>query len=295
MRSNLSEIVAVARAAGFTFVQLNTNGLRLAAERRYAEALKDAGLVSVFLQFDGLTDNTYRALRGRPLLTEKLQALERCAEAGLGVVLVPTLVPGVNDHEVGSLVRLAVQWPSVVRGLHLQPVSYFGRYVGGDRQRLTLPEVLRVLELQTGGEVQASHFGASGCEHVACSFRAKYWVREGGRLELVRTAPSCCSPEPVDEARRAITATSRQWGGRSESGREGTRSREAPPDDLDRFLEAADRMLSISGMLFQDAWNIDLARIRRCCVHAVVPDLGLVPFCLWNLTSASGRRLYPRC
>ncbi len=210
-------------------------------------------------------------------------------------MLVPTLVPGVNDYEVGSLVRLAAQWAPVVRGVHLQPVSYFGRYIRGDRPRLTLPEVLRALESQTGGEVQATDFGPSGCEHVACSFRARYWVRDGGRLELVRTAPSRCSPDPGDEAHRAIAATSRQWGGRQESGGKGTRSPEASSDDLGRFLEAADRMLSISGMLFQDAWNIDLARIRRCCVHAVVPERGLVPFCLWNLTSASGRRLYPRC
>ena len=67
-----------------------------------------------------------------------------------------------------------------------------------------------------------------------------------------------------------------------------------PGDDLDRFLAEAGRILSVSGMLFQDAWSIDLARIRQCCVHAVAPGRGLVPFCLWNLTGVSGDRLYPR-
>ncbi len=82
MRSDLPQVVAAAREAGFTFVQLNTNGLRLAAEPGYAEALKDAGLVSVFLQFDGLTDETYRALRGRPLVTEKLLDLGTVRRGG---------------------------------------------------------------------------------------------------------------------------------------------------------------------------------------------------------------------
>ena len=68
-----------------------------------------------------------------------------------------------------------------------------------------------------------------------------------------------------------------------------------PQDELDRFLAEADRILTVSGMLFQDAWNVDLERIRRCCVHAVVPGTGRVPFCLWNLTSATGQRLYARC
>ena len=303
MRSDLPDVISTARAAGFAFVQLNTNGLRLAGDPGYAGALRDAGLASVFLQFDGVSDDTYLALRGRPLLASKMRALESCAEAGLSVVLVPTVVPGVNDYEIGSLVRLAVDWPAVVRGLHLQPVSYFGRYVGGDRPRLTLPEVLRALEEQTSSQVRVADFRPSGCEHARCSFRARYWVRDGGRLEVVRSAPSCCSSEPGDAARRAITATSRQWGRRSGSGgaeaggdaAEETTREARSPDDLDRFLGAADRMLSISGMLFQDAWSIDIERIRRCCVHAVVPSRGLVPFCLWNLTSESGQRLYPRC
>jgi uncharacterized radical SAM superfamily Fe-S cluster-containing enzyme len=292
LRDDLPEIIAAACALGFTFVQLNTNGLRLASDPGYADELRSAGLASVFLQFDGVTDHTYQALRGRPLAAQKLQALERCAEAGLAVVLVPTVVPGVNDHEIGSLVHLAARWPGTVRGLHLQPVSYFGRYTTSNRPRLTLPEVLRLLEQQTSGDVRADDFAASCCEHSRCSFRARYWVRDDGRLELVRTPPSCCPPQPGGAARLAIASTSRQWSRRS--GRE-TVEQTAPRDDLGRFLDAAGKIMCISGMLFQDAWSLDLERVRRCCVHVVVPSRGLVPFCLWNLTSESGRRLYPRC
>lgn len=309
MREDLAELVETARDIGFTFVQLNTNGLRIAAEAGYAEELSGAGLSSVFLQFDGLRDRTYLALRGRPLSEHKLQAVRRCAEAGLSVVLVPTVVPGVNDGELGELVRFAASWPGVVRGLHLQPVSYFGRQREGRRPRMTLPEVLRALEAQTGGDVTAGDFRPSSCEHTRCSFRARYWVREGGRLELLRAESSCCSPEssqPGEAARRAIAATSRLWGGRpgrpapDRGGCVAAPEPESPEEtgcscgSLDRFLEDADKVLAISGMLFQDAWSIDLARVRRCCVHSLVPGRGLVPFCLWNLTSESGARLYPR-
>ncbi len=301
MRRDLPEVIGAARAAGFTFVQVNTNGLRLAVEPGYAEALRRAGLESVFLQFDGLRDETYRTLRGRPLLEQKLRALHHCAAAGLGVVLVPTVVAGVNDDELGDLVRFAAGRPGVVRGLHLQPVSYFGRFGNGDRPRLTMPEVLRRLEAQTRGDLKTSDFRPSGCEHVRCSFRARYWVREHGRLELVRSEASCCTPKSDQlgaAARRAIAATSRQWRRRAGSTRmgqaDGSEGAEAPADTLARFLDDADRILCVSGMLFQDAWSIDLERIRRCCVHSVVPGRGLVPFCLWNLTSESGERLYPR-
>jgi len=291
VRTDLADIIRSACNTGFTFVQLNTNGLRLAREPGYAERLRDAGLASVFLQFDGLSDDTHRTLRGRPLAAAKMRALERCAEAGLAVVLVPTVVPGVNDYELGDLVRLATRWAGVVRGVHMQPVSYFGRYVAGDRLRLTLPEVLHLLERQTYGEIQVGDFAPSCCEHVRCSFRARYWVREGGRLEPLRSQRSCCPPGQGDAARRAVAATSRQWSRRPRP--EDAASPDSE-DGLGRFLEETGKILAISGMLFQDAWNLDLERVRQCCVHVVVPGRGLVPFCLWNLTSTSGRRLYPR-
>ena len=335
-RDDLPEIVAAASSAGFTFVQLNTNGLRLASQDGYAEALREAGLSSVFLQFDGVSDDTYRALRGRPLLAQKVRAVERCAEAGLAVVLVPTVAPGINDGELGALVRFAASWPGVVRGLHFQPISYFGRYPhegfpgaqGAGRPRLTLPELLRALEGQTGGEVRTEHFSPSCCEHVRCSFRARYWVRDGGALEPLRAAGGCCGSESVsapapssamsppagDASRRAVAATSRQWSRRepeacgcgsaagSGSGISSGVCAEpvSAPHDLSRFLDEAGRILAISGMLFQDVWSIDMERVDRCCVQVVTavgeraPE-GLVPFCLWNLTSESGERLYPRC
>ena len=298
MRPDLPEVVADASAAGFAFVQLNTNGLRLAAEDGYAERLRDAGLESVFLQFDGLTEETYRSLRGRALLADKLRAVERCAEAGLAVVLVPTVVPGVNDQEIGPLVRFAAAWAGVVRGLHLQPVRYCGRYPRNGRPRLTLPQVLRALEQQTAGQVHAADFAPSCCEHPRCSFRARYWVREGGRLEPVRAKSCCCAPEPVpapapdDAPRRAVAATSRSWGRKRPEA--GTCDASESGDDLSRFLADAERILTISGMLFQDAWSIDMERIGRCCVRVATSGGDLESFCLWNLTGASGERLLPR-
>jgi hypothetical protein len=62
------------------------------------------------------------------------------------------------------------------------------------------------------------------------------------------------------------------------------------PGDL--LGRAQSHALSISGMAFQDAWNIDLERLRRCCVHVVTLDKKLVPFCAYYVTSSTGRRLY---
>jgi uncharacterized radical SAM superfamily Fe-S cluster-containing enzyme len=60
----------------------------------------------------------------------------------------------------------------------------------------------------------------------------------------------------------------------------------------DFFERIRSHTLCISGMAFQDVWNIDLERLQRCCVHVVTPDTDIVPFCAYYLTGADGQRMY---
>ena len=304
VRTDLPEVVAACRRAGFGFVQLNTNGLALAHDPGLAGRLAEAGLSSVFLQFDGVTDEVYRTLRGVALFEAKCRAIDQCVEANLGVVLVPTVAPGVNDGQLGDIVRFARSKAPGVRGVHFQPVSSFGRYPwdSGAGGRVTLPDLMRGLEVQTGGMVQAADFHAPGCEHSLCSFSTAYTLSVDDELVPLPAAASggCCSPQPIaaDEgARRAKSFVARQWAAP-------TFPPEADPkrpmDDFDRFLAdaATSRRFTISAMAFQDAWTLDLERTRGCCIHVVTDDGRLVPFCLYNLTAADGRALYreaPAC
>jgi uncharacterized radical SAM superfamily Fe-S cluster-containing enzyme len=128
VRDDLPEIVGLARDAGFTFIQLNSNGLRLASDPQLAHRLRQSGLSSVFLQFDGTDDEVYQRLRGRELFAVKCQAIENLAEVGIGVVLVPTLVHGINTTQLWDIVRFGLELQPHVRGVHFQPMSFFGRY-----------------------------------------------------------------------------------------------------------------------------------------------------------------------
>jgi hypothetical protein len=65
------------------------------------------------------------------------------------------------------------------------------------------------------------------------------------------------------------------------------------PMDLGMFLSRLKtHMFSISCMVFQDAWNLDLERVQDCCIHVFSPDGRLIPFCMYNLTDVEGRSLY---
>lgn len=312
LRDDLPDIVAAGRAAGFDFIQLNTNGIRLGREPGYLKALKQAGLASVFLQFDGTDDAVCRRLRGAPLLEVKRRAIEACGQNGIGVVLVPTLVPGVNTHQIGSLLRLAVAMSPTVRGVHFQPISYFGRYQKppDDAARITLPELMVAIEAQTDGRFRAADFRTPGCENAWCSFHADYLTLPGGSVRPLQKTPTpaaCCKPIPAEEgALRTMARVASQWSGVNEAQPVGVRPKgdgrkdvsigpEGAPMSLDGFIERArSHTLSVSAMAFQDAWTLDLERLRDCCIHVWDPSHGLVPFCAYNLTAADGTALYRR-
>jgi uncharacterized radical SAM superfamily Fe-S cluster-containing enzyme len=160
LRNDLPSIVALAQKIGFDHIQVNTNGIRLARDPDFGQALKDAGVTDFFLQFDGVGDAIHRRIRGAALASSKLQAVKRCSQLKIGVILVPTLVRDVNDHQIGDIIRFAKEWMPTVKGVHFQPMAFLGRYPGSPRNpdRILIPEILEAIEKQTGGELSAENF-----------------------------------------------------------------------------------------------------------------------------------------
>jgi len=291
MRDDLAEIIALGRGSGFPFIQLNTNGMKLAKNPDYAVALRRAGLFSVFLQFDGTDDHIYRVIRGRELLEQKLAAIENCAAAGLGVVLVPTVVKDVNTDNVGAILKLALEHAPAVRGVHFQPAAYFGRHPEPPpaEKRFTLPDLMRAIEKQTDGLIMVDHFIPPGCEHPFCSFHGNFLRQADGSLKpLSKQTSGCCGSEPESLGTgKAVSFVANQWAAPKPV------SCCATKDSLDDFLEDhRANTFAISAMSFQDVWSLDLERVQECCIHVAAPDGRMVPFCLYNLTSADGTPLY---
>ncbi len=289
VRNDLPYIIEMTKNNGFSFVQVNTNGLRLGTEKTYAHTLKNAGLSLVYLQWDDIHDRTYEILRGGKYVDIKKAALEHCCEAGLSVVLVVTLVKGVNSNALGDILRWGIQQGTHVRGMHIQPMSFFGRYPWSDKEapRVTIPEVLYALETQTQGMVRASHFHPPQSEHALCSFTAVYTRNANTLQHIMHGGNTCCSQQtparqaPAEKARYFVA---QHWG---------TSHGTTNGDDFDKALDSLQQRFTISGMAFQDAYTIDLERLRRCHIH-IAGKTGLIPFCAQNLTSSEGIAIHPR-
>lgn len=281
MRDDLPELVAEAATMNFAGIQLNTNGLRLASEPGFARTLKEHGLSWVYLQFDGTDDTVYETLRGKPLFDQKRRAVERCAEAQLGVVLVATVRRGTNDHMLGDIVRFGTAYAPTVRGVHFQPMGFFGRYPEApkDGDRTTIADVMRGV-CEQHDFFRMEDFTPCGGQHPLCSFTGEFLI-SGGALVRKET-------ERVHEELDLVRATSRvasRWRLPSSSG-------DDAEDDFGRILAWRRRIFTITAMAFQDAWTIDTERLQRCPIKYVAHDGRFFPFCAYNATSTDGRSLY---
>jgi 7,8-dihydro-6-hydroxymethylpterin dimethyltransferase len=314
LRDDLPDLIRRARQLGFRNVQVNTNGVRMAESASYVRTLTDAGLQTLYLQFDGLTADVYRYTRGRDLVATKARVLEHCRAAGLrSVVLVVTLVKGVNDGQMGDIVRFAADHFDVVRCVNSQPVSFTGRTAPADlrTRRITIADVVRALEEQTGGAIAASDFfpvpsvvplgravaalrgkpSAEFTAHPHCG-TAVYILPEDGRIvplnRRIRIERFLAEMDRVAEeasSGRRLRATARLmasfrfvravflWPLLWSVIRRGA---------FEAVRGLHYKMILVSAMHFMDLSDFDEERVKRCVIHYVCPDGRIIPFCAYN-------------
>ena len=146
------DILRAARDLGFSHLQIATNGLRFAQEDDFAKRCEEAGLHDIYLQFDGVSDDVWTRTRGRALMAEKMKAVERIMATDMKIVLVPTIVRGINDGHVGRIVQFALDRLRTIAGISFQPVAFTGRIDTAERlrQRYTLTDLAHGVSDQTG-------------------------------------------------------------------------------------------------------------------------------------------------
>ncbi len=147
--------ISYAREVGYFAVQCATNGVRFAQEPELAKAAKAAGLRIAYLQFDGVTNEANSHRKVGNLFDVKLRAIENLHAAGIDVVLVVTLVNGVNDEQVGPIIDFAIANADKVTVVSFQPVSFTGRDEDisdeqRNAQRYTLSHLAHHVKEQTG-------------------------------------------------------------------------------------------------------------------------------------------------
>ena len=342
---NFIEIVKMAKDMGFTQIQIATNGKNM-SDLDFARRCKEAGLNSLYLQFDGVSKDIYRRTRGEDVYETKLQVLEVCRKVGLRIVLVPTIIRGINDHQVGAIARFACDNSDVITGVSFQPVCFTGRISEKDRteQRYTITHLALDVEGQTEGLMPRSNWTPLGATQplsrlsealsgtpaffVSChpdcggggylfinpedkneivpldrffnlrqalvdmqhlseklmKRRGSFWYRALSAVGLARSADLMGGVGALrilkrhfDQSKAPTGLTFKRLLGVMDGYKNTERGRR--PDAEKTFSY---NTIFVAGMHFQDAYNYDTERARRCVIHQSAPDGKMYPFCTYN-------------
>ena len=149
------DAIRYCRKLGYQSVQAATNGIEFAKRPEFAKEAADAGLRYAYLQFDGIGNEANSHRKVGNLFDVKLRAIENLYSAGVDIVPVITLINGVNNEQVGAVVRFALDNPKKIPFLSFQPVSFTGRdeAITDERrqaQRYTLANLAHDVKNQTG-------------------------------------------------------------------------------------------------------------------------------------------------
>lgn len=326
IRKDFVNIVKMAKKMGFVQIQMASNGTTLAQQNDLALKLKKAGLNTVYLQFDGLKEKNYVDIRGYNALPNKLKAIENCNKVGLdSVVLVPTIVKGTNNDQIGSIIRFALKNIKSVRGVNFQPVSFVGRIDQHElkNKRITVPDIIRSIEEQTSGEVKETDFYpipfVSAISHFIEAWKGKptldFTVHEhcGAATYLFYENNKIIPITKFLDVEKFIILIEKMATELKNSNSKnltkikliGQLSIELPKiinkkespkklnfvklfinvlrnGTIDTLADFHRDALFVGIMHFQDAYNFDLNRIKKCGIHYIVPDGRIIPFCSYN-------------
>ena len=353
VRKDFAEICKMAKDKGFKEVIAATNGYGFQKKKgglEWTKKVYEAGLDTLYLQFDGINNITYEKTRGiKNLMAYKMRVIENCRKVGLSSInLVATIVNGVNDKEIGNIIQFCIDNIDVVRGITFQPVSLCGRISAEEMNelRITNADVIKEVEKQTGGKISMDsawyplssvvEFGrlvAYLAEvdpveftcHPDCGF-ATYLVIDPKTNEMVPITDYLDPIEIIDFAnkfwertkikeKKPISIFSSLLGDFGKTLDKGltfldktqlkarfligmlqyTKKPGKLMEMFSRVLLNADwesissfthGTLLISSMHFQDAYNMDIERTKRCIVHfgVAMPDgtVSEIPFCTMN-------------
>jgi len=325
LHPRFADIVTRAAEMGFSNIQIATNGLKM-ADFNFARRSRDAGLHTLYLQFDGIGSEIYKKIRGRDIWDQKLEVIENCRRLDMKICLVPTIIKTVNDDQVGKIFDFAVDNIDVISGISYQPVCFTGRIDEAQRreQRYTLGDLCHDIARASGAVVQRDFYPLSivmpisqlleaitgdpkikpSC-HTECAFGSYFLVAPDKK---VYPFPQVLDVEAMfsemNRLAHKFSARARRitmWD-KMEIYRlfkKVFRADQAPPGlDVRRFMATLQgmvdknkgrgqsgednyRTLLAAGMHFQDRYNFDTERVKRCVIPYATPA-GIFPFCTYN-------------
>ncbi|HEY0178919.1 MAG TPA: radical SAM protein [Dokdonella sp.] len=274
---------------------INTNGVRIAQDPAFVERLaRYAPRLEIYLQFDSLDDDALLDLRGARLARIRRQALEALERVGLSTTLVVVVKRGVNDGEIGEIVRHALEW-RCVRGVTFQPVQDAGRNDGfhADRHRVLLTQIRR--EVAKSGVFALDDMIPLPCNPdqicIGYGLRQEREVTPITSLlprEIVLNGPNTIGYEAYPELRSRILDLLSLATAQADTGEKLASLLCCLPQAIVPQQLSYANSFRVVILQFLDRYNFDLGTVKRSCVHFVTEDGRIIPFDTYNTFYRAG-------
>jgi uncharacterized radical SAM superfamily Fe-S cluster-containing enzyme len=305
----LTRIVRLCHEAGIHRVTISTHGLTFLHDEAMLQEL--AGLrARMVLSFDSFDDKVNMRMIGANCFSAKMRVLDQFAKHNVDTTLIPVIALGVNDHELGRLIRLVLERDNI-RSLEIHTMTFTGQGGSGfdARSRITAPDVLRAIEAATEASIRMDDFVPSPCAHPLCyqtcylletkggdagrrfvpfaRFMSKESIRElltdnlyiepGEKMERVLQGvigDLWAMEVPTDTATEVLATLKRLI-------QDLFPSRPLPYAEQQIRAERASKAIYLHSHM--DEGNFDTDRIRQCCVGVPSADGGNIPTCSYNI------------
>lgn len=316
LRDDLFEIIQIAKESGFTHIQIQTNGLRLAESIDYCQSLKNAKVDTIYLNFNGVTKTT------NPSIESNKKVIENCKNVNLNIVLVPVLIDHKNVQEVGKIIRYVIDNSESIKGVHFQiysPNCSTSKTTTDTEKKIHFDygEILQIIEQEFNGFISRDDFypycfifpiskfveiitnepQTDVTAHPYCGGSTFIFIENGHPLPLTRFID-------VEKFMKFLLNQSKKKGPLRK-----LRIASAFMKNIDTFVdfnkapngfnpkqilkdatifgsdyalrEFRNKTLFIGFMGFQNVWKLDIDRLKRCVIHYTTLD-GIVPFCSYH-------------
>lgn len=290
LHPDLERMVELCISRGIRKVYINTNGIRIAKEPELVArlaAIAGRDRLQFYLQFDGFEERTHSLIRGaRGLGPIKRQAIANLQAHALYVLPVMTVTKGINDQEIGAVIRMMLEQHPRMNTVILQPAFYAGRYENErSEQRMTLADVVHEVVEQTGGLFSVEDFGPIPCSHPNCFALAVGFIKDGQVIPISRYFPKFETWADPSVARTIQKLTDRM----PQNMIEALAEDELLDSLLDLLAEDDSRnwadyknFVLVGIKPFMDAHSYDQDRVDRCCVHVIDREGVPVSLCEYN-------------
>ena len=293
----IMEILKLAKSKPIRHVMINTNGIRIARDPDFVKQLAELRPgFEVYLQFDSTRRAALENLRGADLRRIREQALANLEAAGISTTLVCVVKKGVNDDEIGEIVRHALTY-SCVRGITFQPIQDAGRNVGFDKNtdRMLLTDIRREIGQRSGV------FNEEDIILLPCNpdeIAIGYGLRDGTNVtpitrfipkeEILAASPNTISFEKYPELRRRVfDLMSLSVTGEATKSVLGDLLCCLPQVEVPEDL-GYDKVFRVVIVQFLDRFNFCIGAVKRSCIHFVTPQGKIIPFDTYNLFYREG-------